>query len=114
MQIFFMNWQWVNIFSWLTRPEISKLEINSIPEDSWYGCIFTVDLEYPKQLQDLENNYLLAPEKLKIACDMFSDYCIGNANKYKIKVRGVKKLVRNLVNKSEYVLHYINLQSYFS
>ena len=44
---------------------------------------------------------------------MFSDYCIGNANKYKIKIRGVQKLVRNLVNKSEYVLHYINLQSYF-
>ena len=35
-------------------------------------------------------------------------------NEYGIKIGGVNKLVPNLGNKSEYVLHYINLQLYLS
>ena len=45
---------------------------------------------------------------------MLSDYCKKVADEYKIKVRDVKKLISNLGNKTNYVLHYRNLQSYLS
>ena len=37
-----------------------------------------------------------------------------NADKYEIKVGDVKKLIPNLGNKTNYVLHYRNLQLYLS
>ena len=45
---------------------------------------------------------------------MLSKYCSDIADKYKIKVGGVNKLVPNLRNKSKYVVHYRNLQLYLS
>ena len=60
------------------------------------------------------NNYPLAPEKLAISDDMLSDYCKKIADEYEIKVGDVKKLIPNLVNKTNYVLHYRNLQLYLS
>ena len=43
---------------------------------------------------------------------MLSDYCKKIANKYEIKVGDVKKLISNLGNKTNYVVHYRNLQLY--
>ena len=51
-----------------------------------------VDLEYPHELHDLHNDYLLAPEK--------------------ITVNKVEKLIPNLGNKTNYILHYMNLKQY--
>ena len=45
---------------------------------------------------------------------MLSKYCSDVANKYGIKVGGVKKLVPNLRNKRKYIVHYKNLQLYLS
>ena len=45
---------------------------------------------------------------------MLSKYCKEIADKYKIKVGDVKKLIPNLGNKTKYVLHYRNLQLYLS
>ena len=41
---------------------------------------------------------------------MLSKYCSDIANKYGIKVVGVKKLVPNLEDKIKYVVHYKNIQ----
>ena len=60
------------------------------------------------------NDYPLAPEKLAISDDMLSDFCKKIADEYEIKVGDVKKLIPNLVNKTNYVLHYRNLQLYLS
>ena len=62
----------------------------------------------------MHNDYPLAPEKLAVSSDMLSKYCKKIANKYKIKVADVKKLIPNLGNKIKYVLHYRNLQLYLS
>ena len=43
---------------------------------------------------------------------MLSDYCKEIADKYGIKVGNVKKFISNLGNKTNYVLHYKNLQLY--
>ena len=45
---------------------------------------------------------------------MLSKYCKEIADRYKIKVGDVKKLISNLGNKTKYVLLYRNLQLYLS
>ena len=45
---------------------------------------------------------------------MLSDYCKNIADKYGIKVGDVMKLILNLGNKTNYVVHYRNLQLHFS
>ena len=62
----------------------------------------------------MHNDYPLVPEKLAIPYDMLSDYSKKIADEYGIKVSGVKKLIENLSNKTNFVVHYRNLQMYFS
>ena len=45
---------------------------------------------------------------------MLSDQCKKIADEYGIKVGDVKKLIPNLDNKTNHVLHYRNLQLYLS
>ena len=61
----------------------------------------------------MHNDYLLAPEKLAVSRNMLSKYCKKIADKYKIKVGDVKKLIPNLGNKTKYVLHYKTFQLYY-
>ena len=88
--------------------------MGSISENSSIGYILEVDLEYPDELHALHNDYPLVPEKFAITYDMLSDYCKKIADEYEIKVGDVKKLIPNLGNKTNYVLHYRNLQLYLS
>ena len=74
--------------------------------------ILEVDLEYPQELHDLHNDYPLAPEKTKVSSGMLSEYCKKIADRYKISIGLVSKLIPTLRDKKEYVLHYCNLQLY--
>ena len=62
----------------------------------------------------MHNDYPLAPEKLAVSSDMLSNYCKKIADKYEVKVGNVKTLIPNLAKKANYVVHYRNLQLYFS
>jgi hypothetical protein len=53
-------------FDWLNSYCIENLDVNSISLDGDTGYIFEVDMEYPKELHDLHNDYPLAPESFKI------------------------------------------------
>ena len=46
--------------------------------------------------------------------DMLSKYCKEIADKYRVKVGDVKKLIPNLGRKTKYIFHYKNLQLYLS
>ena len=71
-------------FKWMTDNQL----------DDWkhLSCFLEVDLEYPEDLYDLHNDYPLASERIKI----------GN----------VEKLIPNLNNQTNYVVHYKNLKLY--
>ena len=98
-------------FEWLTEEEVDLSKYN---DESEKGLVLEVDLEYPGELHDLHNDYPLAAEKIKITEDMLSPYCREIAEKFKVKVGLVEKLVPTLSNKEKYVLHYRNLQLYMS
>ncbi|XP_072047131.1 uncharacterized protein [Amphiura filiformis] len=69
-------------FEWMTPKQL----------DSWdeIPCILEVDLEYPKKLHDLHNDYPLAPER--------------------VTVNRVEKLIPNLGDKEKYVIHHTALK----
>ena len=98
-------------FKWLNQKEIINF---CLDENSSIGYLLEVDLEYPSELHELHNNYPLAPEKFEISQNMSSKYCLNIANEYGIKIGGVNKLIPNLGSKSKFVVHYKNLQLYFS
>ena len=95
-------------FRWVPSPEYINLD--SYDENSDKGLILEVDLEYPKELHDLHNDYPLAPEKITVGKEMLSDYCQRIQSREGIKVGQMEKLIPNLRDKEKYVLHYRNLQ----
>ena len=71
-------------FEWMNESELENWK--SMP------CLLEVDLDVPESLHDMHSDYPLAPERMII-------------NK-------VEKLVPNLNNKKNYVIHYENLKQY--
>ena len=99
-------------FKCLTEKQINKINLAQYNEDSNKGLILEVDLEYPKELHNLHNDYSLAAERVCVNKDMLSEYCKKIATKYNISTGLVHKLIPTLSNKEKYVLHYRNLQLY--
>ena len=98
-------------FKWLSEKEVN---LSKFDNESEKGLILEVDLEYPKELHDLHNDYPLAAEKIKVTENMLSPFCKKIAEKFGVKIGLVEKLVPTLFNKERYVLHYRNLQLYMS
>ena len=89
-------------FRWMTDKEISKIDIGKYKKE----LIQEVDLEYPRELHSLHNDYPVTPEKLNVSNNMLSGYCKKIAEKYNISIGLVRKLIPTLKDKKEYVLHY--------
>ena len=58
--------------------------MNKYTSNSSKGCVLEVDLENPKELRELQNNYPLATDKIKIKREVLSDYLLKIANLYNI------------------------------
>ena len=106
----------VNNFGWLTPQEVEELQENlmTLPPDGAEGYVLEVDLKYPPDLHNLHNDYPLAPERLKVQKEWLSPYCQQLIEDLQLHFTPTEKLVPNLHNKNNYVLHYRNLQQYLS
>ena len=100
------------VFEWLKN--VDEFDVMSISKKSLIGYFLEVDLKYPDELHEFHNCYPRAPEKPAFSSDMLSNYCKKIADMYEIKAGAVKKLIPNLGSKTNYVVHYINLQLYLS
>ena len=80
--------------------DIIKQKLVNIESNSSTGYIVEGDIEYPQELHDIHNDYALAPEKIDIPKEWLSDFCLKIANVHNITTGKVKKLVPNLMNKS--------------
>ena len=57
-------------FRWMTDKEINKIDLGKYKADGKKGLILEVDVEYPRELHNLHNDYPVAPEKAKVSKDM--------------------------------------------
>ena len=69
-------------FRWMSEKQINNLDLAKYKENSKKGLILEVDLEYPKELHNLHNDYPLAAERVCVTKDMLSEYCKEIAAKY--------------------------------
>ena len=79
-----------------------------LKEDKWndifknrkvIGYCIECDIEYPKELHYLHNDYALAPEKLIVQDDWLSPYCKNLKEKIKLVSDKTTKLIPTLFNK---------------
>ena len=105
-----------NLYGWATSGylryggfksvrNVDNFDVNSVNEKNPMGYILEVHLKYLDELHVLHNDYPLTPEKHAVPYNMLSDYCKKIANEYRIKDGDVIKLIPNLGNKTNYVVH---------
>ena len=78
----------ISSFKWIDPKEF---DLSKYTRNSSKGCVLEVDLEYPKELRELHNNYPLAPDKTEIKREMFSNYQLKIADLYNIPIGNDKK-----------------------
>ena len=69
------------------------LDLNKCNKNSSKDCVLEIDLEYPKELHELHNDYPLAPDKREIKREILSNYQLKIANFWNIPIGNAKKLV---------------------
>lgn len=93
---------------------MKTIDVHSIPLNGDTGYVYEVDLKYPAKLHDDHSDYPLAPESFQIKPEMLSPYQKDLLVKLKMKEGTSTKLVPNLFDKENYVVHYRNLQLYLA
>ena len=88
-----------NLYGWAMSKQLPTsvfkgMTDNELDDWKYLSCFLEVDLEYTEDLHSLHNDCLLAPER--------------------IRIKNVEKLIPNLNNKTNYVVHYQNLKLYQS
>ena len=76
-------------FKWIDPKEFDLYKYTS---NSLKGWVLEVDREYPKELPELYNDYPLAPDKIEIKREMFSEYQLKIADLCNIPIGNIKKI----------------------
>ena len=104
-------------FVWLPNEETDDTDkmrkrIMDTDFNSEKDCLYEVDLLYPEHLHDSHNDYPLAPETMTIPEEMYSDYQKKLFKDLNKKVLLNTKLVPNLMDKKNYIVHGQTLKLY--
>ena len=76
--------------------------MNKYTSNNFKGCVLEVDLEYPKELRELHNDFPLTPDKIEIKREILYEYQLKIADLYNIPIGNVKKLLPNFIDKESY------------
>ena len=74
-------------FKWIYSIEF---DLNRYTSNSLKGCVFEVDLEYPKELRESNSDYHLAPDKIEIKREILSEYQLKITDLYSISAGMLK------------------------
>ena len=96
-------------FKWIDPKDFDLSKYN---KNSSEGCFLEADIENPKELCKLRNDYPLALDKTEIKEEMLSEYLVFIADFRNISIGNVKKLLANFLDKEKYVLQHENSQLY--
>ena len=111
----------VDGFQWLTEAEMDSIRPNiitfvqSLGKGEGVGYMFELDLDIPEELHDKQNDYPAAPINRCVKAEELSksyqnplaaDLELGT------NVYQTPKLVADLYNKKNYIVHYSSLQQY--
>lgn len=100
-------------FEWVKDPVEMERLIQELPEmniNGTFGFTAEVDLEIPKELHDLTDDFPLAPEKGKAKCEWLTEYMEGMLDGHRFAA--TKKLLLTHLPKERYVVHFALLQFY--
>ena len=111
----------VSDFAWLSQAEqdtmwknLGQVVQDYSDNDEW-SYFLKVDLSYPSSLHKKHDTFPLAPEHLQIPFDELSSFQQSYLRQQSMThVTNHKKLIPNLYDKTEYVLHIKNLQQYLA
>ena len=106
-------------FRWIEESEFCDVHVDRMADDAPDGYILEVDLEvnleYPPEQHDLNNDLPVAPEIMIITNEMLSPYSKQiRADLNCPKATSVQKLEANLNDKIHYVVPYRNLYQYLT
>jgi hypothetical protein len=123
---YLMYWDANNLYGWAMiqplphkdlkfRNDITIEQILKTPDDSEEGYMVECDLNIPDHLHDKLKEYPPCPENMAPDASMFSDFQMKLARDLNLIKKGDKyrksnKLVPNLFDKKNYVIHYRNLK----
>ena len=82
-------------FKWI---DPNKFDLNKYTSHSSKGCVLEVDVEYPKEFEELHNDAL--------AWKMVPEYQLKIADFYNIPIGNIKKLVPKFFHKEKYLLYH--------
>lgn len=80
-------------FEWIDVTSFNEKTIGDISQDSMYGYIFEVDLDYPDSIHEYHQDYPMCAENMLVP-----------------ETKNDRKLLLTLFNKKKYVIHYRMLQ----
>lgn len=97
-------------FRWLTKGEISKLDLYNLDIHGDTGLIFHLDLHYPDEIKEFTKNFPLCPTNINITHDMLTDYQKNLLSKLGLKYpKSNRKLVATQLDKDDLVIHAVPL-----
>ena len=109
----------VSDFTWLDPQEVDDMytHLDQVLQDyndqDETACFLRVDLSYPPELHRKHDTFPLAPEHLQIPWHQLSPFQRAYLTQQRMThVVNHEKLIPNLFDKHEYVLHIKNLQQY--